>query len=110
MHLATILIFVGAGFGAYKAYEWWKKKNPPLTGGDAFGRPTGEIGQTVAAQQAAHDDVGSGDPTNPYDAVIGVADIIGGVIHTGIGSATGEVADDTVDVVDQAATARSEGG
>lgn len=121
MPLATILMFVGAGFVAYKGFQWWDKRNKPPTvksssqvTGTPIGRSLGlgvDTDIQVSKEQvlgAAHDDMGSNDTTNVYDAVIGIGQIVGGVVQTGIGKATGDVEDDTSDVVDKVATFRAE--
>lgn len=104
-----MLGLVGGGYGAF--WLWRKHKlNAAQPGTAGAGVTAGNyMDELPAVQGAANDSTGSGSPTNVYDAVLGVADIIGGVVNTGMSQATGDVADDISDVVDRAATIRVEG-
>ena len=105
-HIWAMLGFVGAGVAAWYGWKWYKLRSQS---GDGTGTvPTADVSTSVAVNNAAHADTGDGESSNVYDAVLGVASIVGGVVSTGLSRSTGGVEDDTANVIDRQATLRAE--
>jgi len=112
-HVFYAIGILGGGFIAYRAFQWWqvKKANTGTTGVKPSGFTDGRNpSYNDAVNAAANDSTGSGSNTNEYDAAIGIANIVGGIVDTLNSDATGGVADSTSDVVDRAASLRAEAG
>lgn len=109
MHIFLMLGIVGAGYAGYWLYKRSKAVKPGSGVSASTSDPNAQLEQISDVQNAANTATGDGKITNPYDAVLGVASLVGGIVGGNRGTQTvDEFADTAEDTVDAAATLRNQ--